>query len=310
MNKFFTAFFSIGFVIYAHAQQIPLFTQYREAHGAINPASINQDFFTNHHTKSFGVSYRQQWTELKNPPTTQILRGEYFAANQQGVALLTGGYLMNDQTGPTGFTGLYGRIGGVITSDADYSGLSIALSAGAVQYRIKTTDLKLRDPNDIQAQQDRMQIYPDVGMGVFYYQKLNGNFDDDYIYGGLSIPQVLGLDLNFPNGNGTFSTKRIQHYYANVGWYHIMGESMFEPSAWIRYVPGVPISIDLNARYQMGANFWLGAGTSLSGNIHLETGIKLGSESAFKVGYGFDYSTQAFGAYVGGSHEINLSVSF
>jgi type IX secretion system PorP/SprF family membrane protein len=310
MNKFFTAFFSIGFVIISHAQQIPLFTQYREAHGVINPASINQDFFTNHHTKSFGASYRQQWAELKNPPTTQILRGEYFAANQQGVALLTGGYLMNDQTGPTGFTGLYGRIGGVITSDADYSGLSIALSAGAVQYRVKTTDLKLHDPNDIQAQQDRMQIYPDVGMGVFYYQKLSGNFDDDYIYGGLSIPQVLGLDLNFPNGNGTFSTKRIQHYYANVGWYHIMGESMFEPSAWIRYVPGVPLSVDLNARYQMGANFWLGAGTSLSGNIHLETGIKLGSESAFKVGYGFDYSTQAFGAYVGGSHEINLSVSF
>lgn len=311
MNKIFTALFSLSFVIFSYAQQIPLFTQYREAHGIINPASINQDFFTNHNTKSFGLSFRQQWVELKNPPTTQILRGEYFAADHQGVALLTGGYLMNDQTGPTGFTGLYGRIGGVITSDADYSGLSIALSAGAVQYRVKTSELKLRDPNDIQATQDRMQIYPDVGMGIFYYQKLGGAFDDDYLYGGLSVPQVLGLDLNFPNGNGTFSTKRIQHYYANVGWYHFMGESsMFEPSAWIRYVPGVPLSIDINARYQMGANFWLGVGTSLSGNIHLETGIKLGTESAFKIGYGFDYSTQAYGAYVGGTHEINLSVSF
>ena len=309
------ALVSLSFVTITHAQQIPLFTQYREVQGVLNPASINHDFFTNRHTKSFGLSYRKQWLDLKNPPTTQILRGEYFAADRQGVALLTGGYLMNDQTGPTGFTGIYGRIGGVITSDAEYSGLSIGLAAGAVQYRVKTSELKLRDPGDILATQDRMQIYPDLSMGIFYYQRLSGTLDEDFFYAGLSVPQVLGLDLTFASADGTFSTKRVQHYYANVGWYHFTGESSFiEPSAWIRYVPGAPLSIDFNARYQVGGGFWLGVGSSFRGNVHLETGLiigkSMGLDNTFKIGYGFDYSTQSYGVYAGSTHEVNVSYAF
>ena len=315
MNRILAAVLCLCYVAVIKAQQIPLFTQYREAQGVLNPASINYDFFTDRHTTSFGASIRRQWSDIANAPVTQILRGEHFMADRTGVAMLVGGYLMNDQTGPTGFTGLYGRFATVFTSDAEYSGLSIGLSAGAVQYRVKTSELKLRDPNDIRALTDRMQIYPDLGMGVFYYQRMDGVFDDDYFYAGMLVPQVMGLELKFPSADGSFSTKRVQHYFANVGWYHYIGESSFiEPSASVRYAPNVPINIDLNARYQMGSSFWIGVGTSLQGKIHAETGIiigkGMGSSNNFKIGYGFDYSFQSYGPYAGTTHEVNLGFSF
>ena len=316
MNKIFPFAFGILFTVLAHAQQIPLFTQYRDMQGVINPASINYDFFTDHHKVSFGASVRKQWTDITGSPATQILRGEYFGADRTGVALLAGGYLMNDQTGPTGFTGVYGRVGGVITQDPEYSGLSFALSGGAVQYRVNTSELKLRDPNDIRALTDRMQIYPDLGIGAFYYQHLVGALADDYFYEGLSVPQILALDLNFPtDNNGRFSTRRVRHFYGNVGWYHFVGEGSFiEPSVWVKYVPGAPLNVDVNARYQMNGSFWVGLGTSLQGNIHVETGIligkSLGNENTFKIGYGFDYSFQSYGSYVGSTHELNLGFSF
>lgn len=315
MNRFFAAAFCLCLVSVVNAQQIPLFTQYRETQGVLNPASINYDFFTNGHTTSIGTSIRRQWVDINNAPATQVLRGEHYMADRGNVGLLMGGYLMNDQTGPTGFTGLYGRFATVFTSDAEYSGLSIGLSAGAVQYRVKTSELKLRDPNDIRALTDRMQVYPDLGMGIFYYQRMDGLFDNDYFYAGVSVPQVMGLDLQFQTDGGKISTKRIQHYFANIGWYHFIGESSFiEPSASIKYTPSAPLNIDLNARYQMGANFWVGVGTSLQGKIHAETGViigrNLGSNNNFKVGYGFDHSFQSYGPYVGTTHEVNLSFSF
>ena len=87
----------------------------------------------------------------------------------RGVALQAGGFLVNDQTGPTGFTGAYGRIAGIVTDDPTYGGLSIGLSAGMVQYRVKSSDIILRDANDQLGTVDQNQLFPDVGLGVFFY---------------------------------------------------------------------------------------------------------------------------------------------
>lgn len=318
MNRILTMFaFACLILTATHAQQMPLFTQYREMQGIINPAAINYGFFTDQHKGSVGVSFRRQWVNIQGPPTTQILRGEYFAADHTGVTILAGGYLMNDQTGPTGFTGLYGRVAGVITPDAEYSGLSIGLALGGVQYRIKTSELKVHDLDDIRASQDRTQFYPDLSIGAFWYQRLDGLADDDYVYAGASIPQIMGLDLTVPTGVGSKEVRlqRVQHYYAQLGWYHFFGEGTFiEPSVWVRYLPNVPVSIDMNVRYQAANNLWVGAGASLQGTIHAEAGVILGKNMGFdtnvKFGYGFDYSTRTYGPFVGTSHEVNLSFSF
>jgi type IX secretion system PorP/SprF family membrane protein len=313
-NGVIFALLTCFFVMKMQAQQMPLFTQYREMHGILNPAAVPYGFLTNQNKTSIGVLNRRQWLNMPNPPTTQILRGEHFAADRTGVALLAGGYLINDQTGPTGFTGLYGRIAGVITNDADVGGVSFGLSLGGVQYRLKTTDLKLRDDGDIRAMNDRTTIYPDLSIGAFWYQKFP-DLSDDYVYAGVSVPQMMSLDLNVTDVDKTLHYQRVRHYYASAGWYHFFEEGSFlEPSVWVKYVKNVPLNVDFNLRYQAANTFWVGAGSSLTGNIHAELGVILGKnvgfDSNFRVGYGFDYSSQTYGSFVGTTHEVNWSYSF
>lgn len=293
------------------AQQLSLFTQYRENATLINPAAIEGDYFAYGQNMTFGVSYRAQWVGLANGPRTQTLRGSYLNTDYSGVTLLAGGHLINDQTGPTGFTGVYGRIGGVVSGDPEYSGLSIALSAGLVQYRVDASKIRLRDPDDVIGEQDQAQLFPDVGLGIYYYQMVG---DGDFFYTGVSVPQVIGLDLTFQDENGEFYTKRVQHFYGLLGFYKFFdNDSFLEPSIWVKYAPNAPINADINLRYQMPSSFWIGTGVSTGGNFHMDAGIILGQntfDNTIRIGYGFDYSFSSFGPTAGSTHEINLTLSF
>jgi type IX secretion system PorP/SprF family membrane protein len=318
MNRFLAtivAFCSI-FTTPLTAQQLPVFTQYRDMQGIINPAALPTSYLSDLNMGAFGGSFRRQWLDMQNPPTTQVLRGEkFFANNGVGVKMLTGGYFINDQTGPTGFTGIYGRAAGVITEDPELGGLSIGLAAGAVQYRLKTSDLKLRDKEDLTAMQDRTQWYPDLSLGIFAYKRLGDFNDDDLIYGGVSVPQMIGLDFRFESNGKTYGLKRTQHYYGSLGWYHFISENSFiETSTWLKYIPNTPFNADINIRYQAANTFWIGMGSSVQGNIHAELGFvvgkNMGYDSNMRIGYGFDYSTRNYGTLVGTTHEVNLSFAF
>ena len=151
------------------AQQLPLFSQYQDNYIAINPAMVSRDYLLNEDNLSFGASHRNQWTDFQNSPKTQLIRGEYLYENGT-FGLLTGGYLINDQTGPTGLTGLYGRIGGILAGDPYFGGIALALNLGIVQYRVDTRQLNLRDAGDIEAATNQQQIFPDVGFGIYYYK--------------------------------------------------------------------------------------------------------------------------------------------
>jgi len=297
------------------AQQLSLFTQYRENLSLINPGSVSSNYLAFGDNLSFGASYRAQWTGFENAPTTATLRGEYLYETGGSFSLLSGGYLVNDQTGPTGFTGLYGRIGGVISDDPYFGGIALGLTFGAVQYRVNASEIVLKEQNDILAGQDQNQIFPDVGFGIFAYKQLEGGaFDEDYVYGGISVPQVIGLDLAFTGDNGEFSTKRLQHFYGVLGFYKFFRDDSFlEPSVWVKYVSGAPVNADINLRYQIQRNFWIGVGGSTAQSFHAEAGVvvgeNLGFENTLRIGYGFDYSFTGFGPSTGGTHEINVSYS-
>ncbi len=308
-------FLLIGLTINLFAQQLSLFTQYRENLTILNPAAVGSNYLTNEENLTFGATHRVQWQGIDGSPTTSTLRGDYLFESGSSVSLLTGGYLINDQTGPTGFTGLYGRVGGLLSDDPVYGGISLGLTFGMVQYRVNASEIRLRDEGDIIGADDQTTIYPDVGVGVFAYTLLDGGFfDDDYLYGGISIPQVFGLDLTFTGQNGEFFTQRVQHMYAVVGLYKFLrDESFLEPSLWVKYAPNAPVNLDFNLRYQMAENFWIGLGGATSQTMHLEAGFILGNnlglDNSLRIGYGYDYSFTEFGPYTGGAHELNVSFS-
>lgn len=314
MNKLTILFVFFLFVQELSAQQLPLFAQYRENYIAINPAMVSGDYLLYEHTLSFGASYRSQWREFEGSPETQFVRGEYLYDNGS-FGLLTGGYIMNDQTGPTGFTGIYGRLGAIFTEDPYYGGFAVGLSLGGVQYRVDVTELRLRDENDIVATDDKTQFYPDVGLGLYYYKRMSGGFfDDDYFYAGLSLPQAFGLNLEFQDDGGNFSLQRMRHFYAQAGLFHLMEEDSFlELAAWAKYVQGAPVNVDVNLRYQTNANIWIGVGGSTAGTAHVELGVLVGENVGFnnnlRIGYGFDYTFSSFGPSVGTTHEVNISYS-
>jgi type IX secretion system PorP/SprF family membrane protein len=301
------------------AQQLPLFTQYRDLSGIINPASVSSDFILNGTPTTVGATYRRQYVgQSSSSPTTQVLYGEHiFNGSGSAFSLLTGGYLMNDQTGPTGFTGFYGRIAGLLTEDPEYSGFSAGLNIGVVQYRVNASDFRPRDRDDILTLTNQKKTFPDVGVGVEFYRKLSsGGSADDVFRVGASVPQVIGLNLDFKTDKGTYFIKRIQHVYAHASFIHFTEEDgrYLEPSAWLKYAPNTPISVDFNLKFQVNPSFWLAAGGSTGGMIHAETGVALGDDAGLdgrlSIGYGFDYSFTTFGPTAGSSHEFGIKYSF
>jgi len=298
------AFFCI--TIPAFAQQTPLFTQYRENYSIINPAMLGSDYLLNEQNLDFGISLRSQWNNLDNHPVTQTVRGN-FIYERSGISILSGGYLINDKTGPTSHTGLYGKIGGVLSDDPYWGGIAMGVSIGIQQFRIDASKLILRQEGDIIALQDQSKIAPDVGFGFYFYKRFDkGWFNEDLVYAGISIPQVLGLNVAYTENNSNFDIRRQQHINLVAGYYKMLDNNRFiEPSVWIRYVANAPISVDVNFRYQVNKSVFFGFGGSIARTLHFETGFVIGNQ--LRLGYGFDYPFNTIGPVGRSTHEINLS---
>jgi hypothetical protein len=127
------------------AQQLPLFTQYREYHSIINPATINSDYMTYEHNVSAGVSWRNQWTDLGGiGPKTGVAR---FESVHSDYNMLGGMYLIHDKVGPSFLTGLMARYAYVLSDDPRERGLSIGLNAGVVRSGIATEEISFTTNN-------------------------------------------------------------------------------------------------------------------------------------------------------------------
>ena len=294
-----------------YSQQLPLFTQYRDLQSVINPAALSADYFIYDNNVSIGASYRTQWIGVQNNPETATLRGDYFNAGGSGFSLLAGGHIISDKTGPTGFMGAYGKIGGVISGDPEYGGLAVALNFGMVQYRVDITDIKFRDENDIIATENQTELFPDAGFGLFYYQNIGS--ESDMFYAGLSVPQLFGADLSFNSDEDEFKIQRLQHIYALAGYYKYFDSgALLEPSLWVK-TAGSQINVQGSLKYQFPSTLWIGTGASSSGIYHIETGVGIGWGSSYpnlRIGYSYDYAFSKISPSSRASHQFNISYSF
>ncbi len=301
------------------AQQLPIFTQYREAQGLINPAFISSDYMLNGNKMGIGASYRTQFSGIKRAPKTSILRGEYVFENDNFFKPNLGGFIVNDQTSTIGTTGIYGKIAALGTFDPRYGGFSIGLMAGVTRFNFNATDIAWHETGDILSQQNINKIYPDIGLGAFGYLSLSGKKQfifgegsDNILYGGFSIPQILSPTLPFSSNNKELTFQRSPHFYAQVGYYKFVNKiSFFEPSIWVNYVKNVPPRIDFNLRYHIKNIFWLGSGYSSNKTLHAETGFWLNNalnlkDQKIKLCYAFDYSLENTAPFLGMAHELHL----
>lgn len=296
-----------------NAQQLPLFTQYRYHHGLINPASVSIDYIYNKgFNLSYGAAIRSQWAAQSGTPQTQTGHIE-FIFNEN---FITAAYVINDKTGPTSLTGMYGRLGYIISDDPTERGIVGGINFGINNHSIRVTEITLENPSaDVLGQADQSQWFPDLGVGIYAYQVLGRN--DHILYGGVSIPQVLGLDLTFRELGTDFSLLLQPHFYGRAGVYFTTDSGSYvEPSVWVKYTNGAPLQADFNLRGQFYlqdsyAGFWAGVGVSTTQTVSLDFGVTLptGDYSEARIGYGFGRGFNTYGPFFGPSHEVNFMMT-
>ncbi len=295
------------------AQQLPLFTIYRDQWNVLNPAYLSNNYLVNEKNMSVGASYRRQWAGIEDGPQTQVLNWEYVHEEHP---ITTGAFVVNDRAGVFGQTGLYGQFAyRMELGRRTKQSLSIGLHAGMVQYRAKLRDIEWRETGDEVSEND-VEFQPDFGFGFFFHKA-------DKFYIGASVPQLFGLMTEFKTPEGKFPILHSPHFYAVGGGYFPVSwfnsdNSFLEPSLWVRSAPHVPLSLDANIRYQMGERFWAGIGAGVymgkpfSSALHVELGTILAGEllnlpdSQLKIGFGFDWPLGLYRPTFGGSGEVHI----
>ncbi|MFK8008158.1 MAG: PorP/SprF family type IX secretion system membrane protein [Saprospiraceae bacterium] len=302
MKKLILLFLSIVFITgIAFGQQLPIFSQYQEGDHFTNPAMLSNGLIKYELNSTASIVYRNQWTEVKDAPRTALGRFEHW---NEDMNLFYGGSLIFDQTGPTSFIGVFGKVGYGIEFNRDWM-LSIALSGGLVQYRIKGAELNFLEEGDI-AQSNATRIYPDAGLGaVLYYKKR--------FFVGVSSPQIFGLTNKFSSDENDFNIQRVRHYYGVGGAIFPINNNWVEVSAYGKYVPNVPFLAGVNLRYDFNNIFWVGAGGSTAGAMTIEGGLIFGAGdfgSPLRVGYGITNYFSEFNLNFGLVHELKAAYSW
>jgi type IX secretion system PorP/SprF family membrane protein len=295
------------------AQQLPLYSVYRDQWGMLNPAALSNNYLLNNRTISLSGAWHVQWWNMPQSPRTQTLSLEMVDEPRNSVF---GAQVVNDQTGKIGQTGVYGRYAYRINMGRRIAqSFLIGINAGAVQYRAKLSDIDFPDPATAPVEDPRV-IRPDVGIGVFYH------YADKY-YAGISVPQTFGFNTRFADVSRPFDLRRKPHVYAVIGGYWstpwLGNETSFvEPSMWVKYVPNSPLNLDLNLRAQISELVWAGTGLNLglgvatTAALRLEAGLFLGEQvqltkSQLKAGFAFDLPlSQSLSRIFGSSGEIML----
>lgn len=292
----------------AFAQQLPLYSLYREHNFILNPAIAGSE-----DRGSVNASYRYQWTKIEGAP--QTLSASYRTPIPK-YNLGVGAHIVNDQTGPTSFTGLTGAVSYHIDfrkinpfSWAKFlrkSHISVGLSFSVNQYRLNSSELLLDQPNDaLINSSNNTKFMPNAGAGIFYY------YDKFYI--GYSSPTILPISVNFTEDATISNLQRELHHYVVLGGKIPLGNDYqpkltLEPMAWFRSVKGAPFQVDGYMRLRYKNLFWFGTGFRSSMTVIADAGFIIGDK--FKIGYAYDQQVNNVSAFTGSTHELVLSYLF
>jgi type IX secretion system PorP/SprF family membrane protein len=296
------------------AQQLPVINLFADNMSILNAAAVSSEYMKNQYSMQAGLIYRTQWVGLEGAPKTQTLMINKLFRSRSSFDLSLGGYIVNDQVGPVGTTGVHGRVSSVLGTGKLEDGIfSVGLNLGINQYRIDFSQINFAESEFID-QRNTSFIYPDVGVGVFYARELEfGIFDGDIFYASASVPQMFALRLKYQDDvtQKSYSISRTRHYYANMGLIkYYDSDRYFEIGTWVKYLKGSVFHIDLIGKFKMNESFWIGAGISSNKSFSVESGTYLydilGNDTGLKISYSFINYFQENSVYLNVSHEVSI----
>ena len=275
------------------SQQLPIFSQYLLNDYAYNPAIAGtQDFYD---VKS---NHRYQWVGITDAPRTYTLSINGPTKNKK---MGFGGILYTDHVGPTRRTGFQASYAYHLNINSDIK-LSLALSAGVLEWKLDGHKIELYDLNDQVLVNNVMRsVVPDAKFGFLVYHK-------DWFVGG-SIPNLLSSKLEFSNADYTGLSKLKQHYYLHGGYvFHVNDDFDVEPSCMIKIVTPAPVQLDFMTKITWKNQLWLGlayrtmdAASAMIGYLFKENIL---------LGYSYDFTTSNLRNYSSGTHELMFGVRF
>lgn len=244
-----------------------------------------------------GVSYRNQWTGTSGNPQTATLFGS-FALPEHKIGL--GGYIYNDQTGPTSRTGIQLAFAKHIPLKNNAT-LSLGIEARGLQYAIDVEKLQGSLGTDPVLGNGDNKFKFDAGFGIAY--------SDKNLQVGASVSQLIQSKLGFYTGNlSTGEEGRLyRHFYLHGGYkFKIDGATTITPNFLLTYLPNAPEEFQIGARVEHNELFWWGLGYRINQSFLLSAGVHV--KKKFTIGYSFDIYNTPYSIYEKGSnsHEILL----
>lgn len=297
-----------------HAQQTVQFSQYVFNGLAVNPAyaGYREDW-------TGSLSYRMQWAGINGAPRTAVASFDG-VTNDDEKRVGLGFIAINDRLGAQNTTSLYGNYAYRLQIDDDEERrLSFGIAFGLTQYGIDGTKLNAVDPNDTSIPMgNESKIYPDFRVGVY--------FSDPKYYISASVLDMFSAYRDQITTDDNYKIlKQVRHLYISGGAIFRLSEVLdIKPTFMLKEDFKGPTNLDLNAYLLINKRFWIGGsyrtGVSLWEKSNLQKGLDKNNALAaivevfvsdrFRVGYSFDYSTNALASYQQGSHEITLSMTF
>ena len=294
MKKSIILFFILILSIKVKAQQDPMISQYM-----FNGLFLNPAYAGSHKYFSSSLLHRTQWVNFPGAPKTSLLAVDGLLptkSENMGIGLI----VAHDRIGATEQTDIYANY--AYQLKLKKGKLAFGLKVGATNYVFKSDNLIVWDANDDVFAGRRTAWLPKFGAGAYY-------FCDNW-YAGISIPTLMAYDANhnfsFDVNKGSFVNR---HYYAYGGYVFKLNEKFkLKPSALIKYLPAAPIEADINLNLLYKDQFWIGASYRSKDAVVIM--IEYQTNSRFRVGYAFDYTTSKIRKYSTGTHEIMIGYDF
>jgi len=307
---FFTGYISVD------AQQKANSYLYDKLAGIYNPSYIPDVYYKYNHHTIVGLSARSQWGGVIKGPTTQTASLEFITKSDNTFNILFGAHLLNDKIGPISSTGIYFKLANFMSKyNKKYGGFSAGIQFGAIQYRINTTSLFEKYPNDILTHKNPKITNPELSLGISYFNKIqSGILKQTAIYTGVSFGQLGFNNLEFKDDTTNFSIYKKMHTYGFLKLIKpISNHIAFEMNSWASYVKDAPLNIDLLVKLSFNDTFTIEGGTNSSGIAHFGFGVNLPKllpgNRLISINYSFNPSLKAYSSLLGNTHEISVIYS-
>lgn len=276
--------FLLAFAYNASAQQDPQYTQYMYNMNVINPAYAGST-----ESLSFGLLYRNQWTNIDGAPETGTFFGHSAIGNNLGLGLS----VITDQLGPVKETNAYVDFSYTLKLGGEHK-LAFGIKAGATFHDIGLSNIDLINPGD-PFFQNINETTPNIGAGLFYYT--------DKYYISASVPNMLSSVHLSQNGNNIGS--ETQHYFVSGGYvFDVTRNIELKPSFLVKSAFDAPTSFDVNVNARFNKKFEIGASyrldDSFSGLVNFAVSPTL------RIGYAYDAVSSDINAFAPASHEVML----